>query len=136
MSKRILVLNNAEQFAKWMLETFPKDADDERSDLEYVSWAICLQEAHVVANAFTTKDIASLFQNGVTSYNSMEVIQEWLNTYYDELNTAIEEGDVKLDENNTIDAETAEECGIEDLAEAISQDYAPHRAQDNEEDDD
>lgn len=136
MSKRILILNNAEQFAKWMLETFPKDASDERNDVEYVSWAICLQEAHVIANTYTTKDIASLLHSGVTSYASMEAIQEWLDTYYDELNTAIVDGDIKLDENNTIDAETAEEYCVEDLAAAIRQDYTSYRDQDNDDEED
>lgn len=133
MSKRILILNNAERFVKWINETYPKSERDDRSELQYAAWAICLQEAHSVFDSYNTKDMASLFMEGVTSYASMEAIQSWLDTYYDELNVAIAEGDVKLDVDFCLDAAIAEQWDIGDLEAMIHQDYS--EGNDGEEED-
>ena len=136
--KRIRVFRTAEEFVQWINETFPKSKGDDRTDVEYALWAICLQEAHAVFNGYTTKDMAGLLFDGVEAYksNPMESIQAWLTTIIEELETALVDGDEHLDADSTIDAETADEYGVVDVVELIRRDYAPNSAQDNDEDED
>ena len=124
MAKHIILFHTADQFIKWVNETFPKTADDDRSDAEYAAWAICLQEAHAISD-FTSKDIASLFMDGLPSYRKDPIlrIQEWLdNANCDFLNAVQEEG-LELPDDNLFDGDLAEEYGLLNIASFVAVDY-------------
>lgn len=133
---KILILNNAERFVKWVNETFPKSAGDDRNDVQYAAWAICLREAHAIFDSYSTKDIASLFMEGIVPCNSMEAIQGWLDSFYDELNLNLRDGHIKLDADFCITAEEAELYDTDDLAMLVRQDYAPNSMKVNDQDED
>ncbi len=62
-------------------------------DREQVLWFIAITEANTILNSCTTKDVASLLQEGVKAASTDEQIAEWLLTHYDD-----QEGDIVTDE--------------------------------------
>lgn len=127
MYKQVRIFLTAPEFIKWINETFPKAADDQRTDEEYALWAVCLQEAHAVFDSFGTKDVADLFLNGIPAKqtNPIQSIQEWLDTIYAELTAAMDAGDVDMSNvvGDFITRELADAYAVADVVAAVTIDF-------------
>lgn len=51
---------------------------------EQLLWFICVQEARMIFDSGTVKELAGLFQEGIKARSSLEDVQEWLNIFFDE----------------------------------------------------
>lgn len=49
-----------------------------------IIWFVCLYNARVVSEAYSLKDIAAMFSEGVAKIDTMHDVQEFLNSLYEE----------------------------------------------------
>lgn len=58
-----------------------RSADPEDSTDEALIWFVCMQEAQMVWDCCSTKDLARMFRDGTQAIDSLEDVQAWLNTH-------------------------------------------------------
>lgn len=47
-------------------------------------WFVCMYNAELISQAYTTKDIAAMLLEGVKATNSLTDVQEFLNTFFED----------------------------------------------------
>ena len=128
MSQQVRVFLTAIEFIEWINNTYPKSADDGRTDVQYALWAVCLQEAHALSDSATTKDIADLFLNGspAMAKDPIQSIQDWLDTVNVNLAEGFASGEIELSaiDSGFITQEDAETFNVMNVAAAIAVDYS------------
>lgn len=96
-------------------------AEHHNADLDGVLWFVCIQEAKMVSGAFTLKDIAYLFKEGIKAYedNPLEAIDQYVQTQISDLMGGVEEGEATI-VNGEISDDDVERYAVPDLVEAIT----------------
>jgi len=75
-----MIISTVEKLREHMQNVDPKHEDVTDDSL---CWFVCIQEAKSLYDA-TTKDIACLFQYGIEPINSLDKVQEYLDTYFED----------------------------------------------------
>lgn len=75
-----MILSTVEKLREHMQNVDPKheDVTDDR-----LCWFVCIQEARSLCDA-TTKDIARMFQDGIDPINTLDKVQEYLDTIFED----------------------------------------------------
>ena len=78
------------------------DPNHEMCTDDRLIWYVCIQEARSLSEA-RTKDIASMFRDGITAINSLEQVQEHLDTYFEDydLDNLSEQDEENVMEDNS-----------------------------------
>lgn len=74
------IIRNIEQLRQYAEQVSGREIEDE--DL---IWFVCYQNASMIFNGYTTKDLAAMLRDGVDPTNDIVAVQEYLNTLYDDM---------------------------------------------------
>lgn len=73
------IIKTTEALRSYMAEVSHKEVTDEN-----LIWFVNIYNATMLADSYTTKDIAAMLQGGVEPTNKLEHVQPFLDTFYED----------------------------------------------------